>query len=183
MEERRENQQGKLEFYHLHWGRDEYFFEKGAKILAVRKCSQPVFAYIENEAYVMMAFNVIKSKRIDMKYLSALLNSKAIAFWLKNKGKMQGCLFQVDKEPILNIPIFNTPNETVKNQIIKHVDQLLQLNKDLQTATLPNQKEQLNAKISYHEDQINSLVYELYSLTDEEIRVIEGKKGLCIIGV
>ena len=40
-----------------------------------------------------------------MKYLIALLNSKLIKFWLKNKGKMQGNNFQIDKEPILEIPI------------------------------------------------------------------------------
>jgi hypothetical protein len=31
MNDRRENQQGKLSFNHLHWPRDEYFFEKGEK--------------------------------------------------------------------------------------------------------------------------------------------------------
>jgi len=54
MDERRENQQGKLSFNHLHWPRDEHFFESGAKILSVRKCLMQNFVYTEKEAYVMM---------------------------------------------------------------------------------------------------------------------------------
>ncbi len=173
MEERRENQQGKLSFYHLHWARDEYFFEQGAKILSVRKCSTPTFSYTENEAYVMMSFNVIKSNRIEQKYLTALLNSKLVAFWLRHKGKMQGNNFQVDKEPILDIPIFNTPDDDKKSKIITLVDLLLQYNKDLSTATLPNDITQLKERIQNTESKIDQLVYELYNLTPQEIELVE----------
>lgn len=173
MTERRENQQGKLSFYHLHWARDEYFFEQGAKILSVRKCSTPTFAYTENDAYVMMSFNVIRSKRIDLKYLSAFLNSKIVEFWLRHKGKMQGNNFQVDKEPILGIPIFDTPN---KEPIIKLVEQLLALNGELQTVTLADKAEQLKHRIEHTESKINELVYQLYGLTAEEIRQIEQRE-------
>ncbi len=173
MDERRENLQGKLSFYHLHWARDEYFFEKGAKILSVRKCSTPTFAYTENDAYVMMSFNVIRSNRIDLKYLSAFLNSKVIEFWLRHKGKMQGSNFQVDKEPILDIPIFDTKNKTKKEQIVKLVEQLLQLNKDLQTVKLETQKEQLRNRIDHTESKINQVICDLYELTEDERNLIE----------
>jgi adenine-specific DNA-methyltransferase len=141
--------------------------------LAVRKCSKPTFAYTENEAYVMMSFNVIRSNRIDLKYLSAILNSKLVAFWLKHKGKMQGHIFQVDKEPILSIPVFDTPNDAIKEQIIKLVNQILQLNNDLQTTTLPNQIAQIQRRIEHSEDRINEIVYELYGLSNDEIEMIE----------
>ncbi|MDR1382570.1 MAG: N-6 DNA methylase [Planctomycetaceae bacterium] len=176
MDERRENQQGKLSFYHLHWAREEYFFEQGAKILSVRKCSKPTFAYTENESYVMMSFNVVRSKRIDLKYLAGLLNSKMIEFWLRNKGKVQGNNFQVDKEPILGIPIFDTPDKTIKEQIIKHVEHLLQLNQDKRNATLSSQLEIIENRIGYNEQRINEIIYDLYGLTEEEIKMIENEK-------
>jgi hypothetical protein len=50
----------------------------------------------------------------------------------------------------------------------------LQLNKDLQVATLESKKEQIKTKIDYHEDKINELVYALYELTEEEIKIVEG---------
>ncbi len=63
MEDRRENLNGRINFYNLHWPRDKYFFEEGPKIIGVRKCQVPTFAYTEKEAYVMMAMNVIRCTR------------------------------------------------------------------------------------------------------------------------
>ena len=52
---------------------------------------------------------------------------------------------------------------------------MLQLNKDLQTATLPEQKEQIQQRINYTDKKIDQLVYQLYDLTEEEIKVVEGE--------
>ena len=60
-----------MKYYHVHWPRKERFFLPGPKILAVRKCARPTFSYTEDEAYVMMAFNVIRTERVSMKYLAA----------------------------------------------------------------------------------------------------------------
>ena len=159
MEERRENKQGKLGFNHLHWPRDEYFFEEGAKILCVRKCAIPTFVYTENEAYVMMSFNVIRSKRINLKYLVGLLNSKLIAFWLRKKGKMQGNAYQLDKEPLLEIPIYK-PTDTEANKIASLVDKIIA------------QKQQ-SKDSTENEKKIDESVYILYDITPEEQKTIE----------
>lgn len=55
----------------------------------------------------MLSFNVIKTIRINMKYLSAALNSSVIRFWLRFKGNMQGLNFQIDAGPIQQIPVAN----------------------------------------------------------------------------
>ncbi|MBU4141520.1 Eco57I restriction-modification methylase domain-containing protein, partial [Patescibacteria group bacterium] len=90
--------------YGLHRARDEKFF-KGEKIIIARKCLEPQFCYTDFDCYVSATFYVIKTKRVDLKYLTALLNSKFIKFWLKNQGKMQGVNYQIDKEPLLNLPL------------------------------------------------------------------------------
>lgn len=159
MDERRENQQFKLDFFHLHWPRDEYFFEKGAKILSVRKCASPTFSYTEEEAYVMMSFNVIKTDRINLKYLTGLLNSKLVAFWLRKKGKMQGNAFQIDKEPLLEIPILR-PSDAKAHEIAKLVDKIIDL------------KQQNKESISI-ESKIDELIFNLYELTPAEINIIK----------
>lgn len=159
MEDRRENQQGKLSFNNLHWPRDEYFFEKGEKILCVRKCAVPTFAYTEEEAYVMMSFNVIRSKRINLKYLTGLLNSKLVAFWLRKKGKMQGNAYQLDKEPLLEIPIYK-PADKDANEIAKLVDKIIAL-------------KQQGKDSSEQEKKIDELVYKLYDITPDEQKIIE----------
>lgn len=161
MEDRRENQQGKLSFNNLHWPRDEYFFEKGEKILSVRKCAVPTFAFTEEEAYVMMSFNVIRSKRINLKYLTGLLNSKLVAFWLRKKGKMQGNAYQLDKEPLLEIPIYK-PADKDANEMAKLVDKIISL-------------KQQGKDSSEQEKKIDELVYKLYDITADEQKIIEGQ--------
>lgn len=74
---------------------------------------------------------------------------------------------------ILQFPIPKIETKTLQTEIIKYVDQLLQLNKDLQTETLPGKIDQLKSRIEYVEEKINQLVYELYELTSEEIKLIE----------
>ena len=159
--------------YGLHRSREEFFFI-GEKIIALRKSTnRPVFSYSNSKAYISATFYLIKSDRINLKYLTGLLNSNLIAYWLRNKGKMQGNNYQIDKEPILEIPIFKTLETKSHDQIVTHVTQLLQLNKDLQTSTLQTQKDQIKSKIEYFEDKINKLVYQLYDLSEEEIKIVE----------
>ena len=45
--------------------------------------------------------------------MSGLFNSKLCSFWLKHKGKLQGDNFQVDKDPIMGIPINNDPKYSI----------------------------------------------------------------------
>ncbi|QYH12347.1 Eco57I restriction-modification methylase domain-containing protein [Campylobacter jejuni] len=166
MDNRRENLNKRLDFYHLHWARDERFFESGEKIVSVRKCIEPIFSYLNNEAYVMLSLNVIKTQRINVKYLTGLLNSKLVAFWLKHKGKMQGNNYQIDKEPLLNIPIVdtNSKNKKLADELINLVDEILKV-----------KEQDKNANTQELENKINSLTYKLYNLTEEEIKNIEGK--------
>ena len=107
-------------------------------------------------------YYVIQTSRWDMKFLTGVLNSKLIAFWLKNKGKMQGSNYQVDKEPLLNIPI---PSVTLEQQepIIALVDKILAA-----------KKADSSADTTEWEKQIDHKVYELYGLTEDEIAIVEG---------
>ena len=146
--------------YGLHRARKEKFF-KGEKIIAVRKCLQPTFTYTDFDCYVSAAFFVIKTNRFNLKYLTGILNSKLITFWLKHRGKMQGNNYQIDKEPLLNIPLPATPNEFV-DKIIELVEQIIEIKKEF-----------YNSEPIHLERQIDDLVYKLYNLTEEEIKIIE----------
>ena len=165
MDKRRENINGKLDFFHLHWARDEKFFKQGEKILSVRKCiDSPIFSYTNNEAYVMLSINIIQTNRLNMKYLTGVLNSKLVAFWLRYKGKMQGSNYQVDKEPLMNIPLvaIDSTNQNLANEIIALVEQILE-SKAIDS----------NSDTSELESQIDKLVYKLYNLNESEINIIE----------
>ena len=113
--------------YGLHRAREERFFVK-EKIIALRKSvGRPKFAFCNFPCYVSQTFNMIQTNRVDMKYLTGLLNSKLIEFWLRNKGKMQGPNFQLDKEPLLQIPIA-VPSREMQSLIVKLVDCIILIN-------------------------------------------------------
>src|SRR3989344_3281479 len=153
--------------YGLHRARDERFFV-GEKIVAIRKCIKPIFTYVDFDSYVSATFYVIKTDRLNQKYLTGLLNSELIAFWLKHKGKMQGNNYQIDKEPIIAIPILKT-DQIKQNTIVDIVDKILAITKDKDY--LENTTKQ--AKARDYEKQIDQLVYKLYALTPEEIKIVE----------
>jgi len=118
--------------------------------------------------------HIIISNEGNHKFLLGILNSKLASFyyWQINPEKGEA-LAQVKKQHVEQLPVPANVSKKQQEQIIKHVDQLLQLNKDLQTATLPSQKKQIQSRIGYCEDKINEMVYELYGLTEEEIQIIE----------
>jgi adenine-specific DNA-methyltransferase len=153
--------------YGLHRARNEKFF-KEEKIIGVRKCVRPTFTYTDFDCYVSAAFYVIKTERINLKYLVGLLNSKLIDFWLRHRGKMQGNNYQIDKEPLLSLPIIK-PSEDEQEEIISFVNKILSLTQSEDYLQNP----QKQAKVKQYERQIDQLVYKLYGLTKEEIEVIE----------
>ena len=153
--------------YGLHRARDEKFF-KGEKIIAVRKCARPSFSYVDFDSYVSATFYIIKTNRINQKYLTALLNSRLIEFWLRHKGKMQGTNFQIDKEPLVNLPLVK-PDQGAQKKLANIVDKILAITKD--DDYLENPAKQ--AKVREYEKQIDQLVYKLYGLTAEEIKIVE----------
>lgn len=145
--------------YGLHRSRKEDFFI-GEKVVIQRKCvERPVFSYVPFDSYVSATYNILKTTKVNHKYLTGLLNSKLIAFWLKNKGKMQGNNYQLDKEPLMNIPIyFPTQNECKKIEDL--VDEIIILRSN---GTVSSKIEQ----------QIDELVFQYYSLDEDEIRYIK----------
>lgn len=147
--------------YGLHRTRDESFFV-GEKVIVQRKCpNKPVFTYTDFDTYVSATFYVIKTDRLNQKYLVGLLNSRLIEFWLKNKGKMQGNNFQLDKEPLVNIPLINA-EEKLQLEFATKVDQILAL-----------KQENHGADTTTLEKEIDAMVYALYGLTEDEIAIIE----------
>lgn len=147
--------------YGLHRCRKQIFFQ-GEKILSLRKCvGKPCFSYSDFDCYVTQTFFSIKTSRWNMKFLTGVLNSKLVTFWLKNKGKMQGENYQVDKEPLQGIPL-PIVDSVQQQAIISCVDQIL-------IAKYHNPM----FDTSDIEQKIDGLVYQLYLLTDEEIAIIE----------
>ncbi|WRC30429.1 Eco57I restriction-modification methylase domain-containing protein [Helicobacter pylori] len=151
--------------YGLHRARDERFFTGNPRIIVLRKCAkEPIFSYVNFDCYVSATFYIIKTKRFDSKFLVGLLNSLLIRFWLKHRGKVQGNNYQIDKEPLMNIPLIKITksNKPTADKIIALVDKILK-----------SKEKDPKANTQELEKEIDALVYQLYNLTDEEIKIIE----------
>ena len=154
--------------YGLHRARNEDFFT-GETIISLRKCSEPTFTYCDFDCYVSQTFNVIKTDRIDLKYLTGILNSQLIKFWFFYEGKLQGNNYQIDSEPLMNIPI-KAPSKIENNGMIELTKQILFITKDPDYPENPTKQ----AQVKTLENQIDQLVYKLYDLTPEELQIVEG---------
>jgi len=159
--------------YGLHRAREEQFF-KGEKIVSLRKTAEPCFTYTDFDCYVSQSYNIIKSERFNLKSLTAILNSNVIKFWLRYKGKMQGDNFQVDKEPLLGLPLI-VPTEAEQIHISALVDQMIAAQEQLGSAISDSDKKFLQQRVDVLDKQINAVVYGLYGLTADEVKVVEGK--------
>ena len=154
--------------YGIHRTREESFF-KGEKICSIRKCQRPSFSFVDFDSYVNQVYYVIKTSKINMKFLTGLLNSKLVYFWLYHKGKKQGEQLQIDRDPLIEIPIIKSENK----EVIEAVDSLIELNKKLESTNLSQEKELIKKQIESLETKINEIVYKLYGITKEEKEIIE----------
>jgi adenine-specific DNA-methyltransferase len=162
--------------YGLHRSREESFFN-GQGIFLLRKTIRPAFTYVDFPCYVTRAFMILKPIDIDLKYLVGILNSNLIFFWLKSKGKRQGGQLQIDKEPLLDIQVYLTPNDKFKKTLIILVDKIIKLNKEIQEIPENSNKWNLiKSEIEKTDKKIDEEVYKLYDLTPEEIEIVEGIK-------
>jgi hypothetical protein len=118
--------------------------------------------------YYFETIHYKKLERIYLKYLTGLLNSKLIKFWLLKKGKMQGDIYQVDKEPILDIPIHKTTDKKLEIQMIALIDKIIKAKVNEHDADNEHDKEFYHNYSKSIESDIDNLVYKLYDISDEE---------------
>ena len=117
----------------------------------------------------------------SMKYLCGLLNSRLLSFlypYLSNKLLTQSfprlSVGDLRKLPIRSIDFSDSAEKTRHERMAELVDRMLDLNKQLAEAKVPQTKTVLQRQIETTDRQIDRLVYELYELTEDEIKIVEG---------
>ena len=121
-----------------------------------------------------------ESTKFSYAYLLGLLNSKLLSGYLKGTSTpFRGGFIALNRQYIEQLPIrgidFSDAAEKARHdKMVLLVERMLDLHKKLAAAKNPNDKTQLEREIEATDRQIDQLVYELYGLTEEEIRVVEG---------
>ena len=114
------------------------------------------------------------------KYLLGILNSRLIHFIIKwIIPELQGGFYTLGRIYIETFPI-RTIDPTDPADVVCHdhmvslVEQMLSLHKQLPKARTPHEQTALQRQIEAIDHQIDAQVYELYGLTEEEIKIVEG---------
>ena len=155
--------------------RDPKFFE-GDRIYSRKILGETLIVTIEKlDSIADQQVYITKPKNADIRieYLAGILGSKLIGFFIRKFYNETNDAFpQIKVGQLKAIPISIEKNEYYE-QLVKQVDNLFRVNKEIQEIKIPNKLEQLNTKIEFFDNKINQLVYQLYELTEEEIKIVE----------
>jgi hypothetical protein len=116
---------------------------------------------------------------IQPAYVLGLLNSRLLFWKLKQasnlfRGGWITCTKQYFGElPIRSIDFSDPADKAHHDKMVSLVEQMLALHKQLAAAKNPNDKTNFQRDIDATDRQIDQLVYELYGLTEGEIKIVE----------
>lgn len=136
---------------------------KKEKIIWIELTDEGKFSLCSDEIYLLnSAYFLLPPKGVDARYLLGILNSKIIRFYLNLIAETSGVgttrwINNFVKE--FPIPIVS---EEPKKSLINIVNQIISLKQN-----------DINADTSQLEIKIDKLVYQLYGLTDDEIKIVE----------
>jgi hypothetical protein len=118
----------------------------------------------------------------DLRYLLGLMNSKLLAFYYRaiyGGIALAGGYLRIGSPQLRTLPVpnidFTRPNNKAKhNKIVSLVEQMLELHKKISKIKNPEEKTRIQRQIEATDGQIDKLVYDLYGLTAEEVKIVEG---------
>lgn len=121
-----------------------------------------------------------ENQSFSLLYLLSLLNSKVFWFFLtRTSTSLRGDAYRLTPEYIKSFPIpkmdFAVPKEKkMHDDLVAMVDKMLKLQKKYHSTRMEHDKKLYKTQIDHFDNQIDTLVYKLYGLTKEEIKVVEG---------
>ena len=120
-----------------------------------------------------------ENSRIDVRYILGLLNSRLL-FWKLRKlsnvfrGGWITCTKQYFGElPIKEINLEEPTDKARHDHIVNLVERILAAKDELGKAKTESETTRLERECESLDRQIDQAVYELYGLTEEEIKVVE----------
>jgi hypothetical protein len=136
--------------------------------------------YLDNVDVGGVTFTAEYQKH-DLRYLVALLNSSLLAWFFPNvSAPFRGGWMSANRQflshvPFRQIDFSNGADRARHDRLVGLVDKMLVLVPKLRTAKSEAEKATLQNAVTATDQQIDALVYELYGLTDEEIRLVESQ--------
>ncbi len=136
---------------------------------------RPTFTFDSSGTYGNNAIWIIPK---DDKFLLGVLNSKIGWFLISNyctqiQNGYQLIFKYLGRIPIRTIDPSNPSDKQKHDSMVERVETMLALHEQKGAATEQGERARLEREIAATDEQIDTLVYELYDLTDEEIAMVE----------
>ncbi len=163
--------------------RNEKIFLASQKLIMQRIGGILITAYDDQQYYTFNSVNNLILKdgvKYNLKYILGIINSKLMRLSyitrFTNKSSLTVNISKtfLDQLPIRTIKFLDPSDRAGHDRMVVLVDQMLELHKQLASARTDHDKTAIQRQIDATDRQIDQLVYELYGLTEEEIKIVEG---------
>lgn len=154
--------------------------------IAIRETGKTIVATLDlDNRYLLSSLYAIYFKNtkteFSLKYILGILNSKLATSVAKifAFNLTEGAFTKIRTNQLARLPIrtinFSDPTDVARHdRMVALVESMLNLHKQSAAARLPDEKDRLARQIEQTDRQIDKLVYELYGLSEEEIKIVEG---------
>jgi len=123
---------------------------------------------------------LIPEEKMSYYFLLGILNSKLSTFYIRKiSSTFRGGYIALNRQYIEQLPIrtinFSDPADVTRHdKMVTLVERMLDLNKQLPEARTDQEQTFTQRRIAATDKEIDDLVYELYGLTEEERKIVEG---------
>ena len=180
----REVKEEKHPLFALHRPRKESIFTKSLKVVGVITGDRISVTIDRRGLYFTDGLYLFSLKdNSSVNFVVGILNSRLFVFLYRLLSLESGRVLAQVKPAILdNLPMrmvdFSDQSDRARyDKIGVLVERMQELHKQLAIAKNPNDKTRLERQIEATDRQIDQLVYELYGLTEEEIKIVETDNG------
>ena len=162
---------------------------QAAQMLVPLLADKGLYCRLPEEArgYCLMAsggfsITVSTESKLSPNYVLGLLNSQLLFWRLRSISNIfRGGWITCTKQYVETLPIhpinFSNPAEKARHdplRVVGLVERMLELHRRKAEAKGESLRAQLKREINVTDEQIDGLVYELYGLSEDEIRIVEG---------
>jgi hypothetical protein len=184
MDARRETRLGVRPWWQLHWPRDEALWQQ-PKIVALQMAARPAFAHSAGPIYCPFSANVFvphRGTREDRRWFAALLNSRLMWSWFRRHAKRRGIGLEINGHVLARAPVrtvdFADPAQRVRHdRIVELAEEMAAIARRLRQAA-DGRRARLLERQSRVDRKIDDAVYELYGLSDGEVKTVETGLGI-----
>lgn len=175
MKLRRETLSGSNEWWHLHWPRSASLWESD-KVICLQMESRPSFVQSDVSSYVPFSVNVFvasQTTRENLKYVTALLNSRTLWKWFHHNAKRRGIALEInggvlDRAPIRQIDFNSRKEIAIHDLIVSHVTRLQKLARDQRRHLSASKNLAIASEVEAVDKALDALVEILYGLSEAE---------------